>query len=300
MHCRVTGAIAALFLAAGLLGAQQFRADSRLVLVPVTVVDSRGTNIRGLPRESFSLFEDGRPQPIAAFYTEDSPCTVGLVVDASASLKRWLDREKQAVRAFLELSNPGDDYLVTTISSSPAVLASGSDVHTIQERIGGLRADGWTALMDGIRFAAGQVRHSRQACRALFVLSDGADNHSRMTKQELMRYLVEADVQVFSIAIGETWAGRKGVQLAEDMRGIAFLSDLAEKTGGLSIRVRDSDEPADAARRLSRALRDRYVIGFQASDSTDSAKWHRIQVKTDQSRVTVYARSGYRTPTALE
>jgi VWFA-related protein len=295
----------AIFLAAPLLlarslVAQEFRADARLVLVPVTVVDSRGANITGLSKESFSVFEDGHAQAIAAFYKEDAPCTIGLVMDASGSLKRWLEREKEAIRAFLELSNPQDDYLVTTISSTPSVLASGNDPHEIEERVRTVRAEGWTALFDGIRFAAEQVRTRRRACRALFVLSDGADNYSRTTKHELIRFLVEADVQVFSIAIGETIAGRKGVQLIEDQRGIAFLADLAEKTGGLSIRVRDNDEPMDAARKISRALRDRYVIGFHASESADSAKWHRIQVKTDQSRITVYARSGYRSVAPLE
>src|SRR5262249_17405628 len=153
----------------------------------------------------------------------------GLVLDASGSLQKWLLREKESVRAFLELSNPGDDYFVTTISSSPAVLGSGSDVREIEARISGIRAEGWAAFDDGIRFAPQRGPGRRRACRALFVISDGVDNHSRMTKQELMRFLVEADVQVFSIAIGETLAGRKGVQLAEDQRGIACLSDLAEK-----------------------------------------------------------------------
>jgi Ca-activated chloride channel family protein len=300
MTNRATCVFAAPFLLAALLCAQEFRVDSRLVLVPVTVVDSRGANIRGLPKESFSVLEDGHPQPIAAFYTEDAPCTIGLVLDASGSLQKWLLREKESVRAFLDLSNPGDDYFVTTISSSPAVLASGSDVREIESRISGIQAEGWTALNDGIRFAAEQVRRGRRGCRALFVISDGVDNHSQIAKQELMRFLVEADVQVFSIAIGETWAGRKGVQLIEDQRGIAFLSDLAEKTGGFSIRVRDNNDPADAARRIARALRDRYIIGFQPSGATDSAKWHRIQVRTDRNRVTVYARSGYRASAALE
>ena len=283
-----------------LVGAQEFRADARLVLGPVTVVDHHGANIRGLPKESFSVLEDGHPQAIAAFYTEDTPCTIGLVMDASGSLKRWLDRVKESIGAFLEQSNPQDDYLVTTVSSSPAVLATGSDARAIEKNVRGVQADGWTALYDGIRFAAEQVRHSGRGCHALFVLSDGIDNHSRTTKHELLRFLVEADVQVFSIAIGETFAGRKGVQLMEDQRGIALLSDLAEKTGGMSIRVRDSDEPADAARRISRALRDRYVIGFHASDGSDSDKWHKIQVKTDRSKLTVYARTGYRAPAAVE
>jgi len=300
MRIRATFWIAGTFLLAGAIKAQEYRVDSRLVLVPVTVVDGRGAHIRGLTKESFAVFEDGHPQAIAAFYTEDTPCAVGLVMDVSGSLKRWLDREKDSIHAFLELSNPQDEYFVTTVASTPSVLSSGSDAREIAERVRAVRAEGWTALYDGIRFAADQVRRSRRACRALFVLSDGADNHSRITKQELMRFLVEADVQVFSIAIGETMAGRKGVQLIEDQRGIVLLSDLADKTGGLSIRVRDSDDPADAARRISRALRDRYVIGFQASDSSDSAKWRRIQVKTDRSRATVYARSGYRSSAAIE
>jgi len=291
---RILG-IAASFLTATLPRAQEFRVDCDLVLVPVTVTDGRGASISGLSKESFTVLDDRRPQPIAAFYTEDAPCTVGLVMDASGSVRHRLDWEKDAVHTFLELSNPEDDYFVTTVSSSPVILApAGTDLRAIEDQVRTVTAGGWTALFDGIRLAADQTKRSRRTCRAVFVISDGIDNHSRCTRHDLIRFLVEADVQVYTIAIGDTPSGRKGIQLSEDQRGAAFMNDLAAKTGGLSVRARESDNPSEAAGRISVAMRNHYVIGFRASDGDVSGKWHSIQVKIDRSKVNVYARSGYR------
>src|SRR5258708_22357082 len=77
----------------------QFRADTSLVLVPVTVTDARSANINGLGRESFAVLDNGRPQPISAFYMEDAPCSIGIVMDVSGSMKHTLDLEKAAVHA---------------------------------------------------------------------------------------------------------------------------------------------------------------------------------------------------------
>jgi VWFA-related protein len=270
-----------------------FQVSSGLVLVPVTVMDHRGANVGGLGKESFTVLDDGRPQPITSFYSEDAPCSVGLVIDASGSVKNRLDWEKRAAHAFLASSNLEDDVFVSTVSSSPAVFAP-ADVAAVGEQVRAVQAGGWTALFDTIRLATNQLKHSRRSCRALVALSDGMDNHSRWTKSELLRFLVESDIQVYSIAVEGVESVAKGVPLAESKRGIAFMSDLAERTGGLSVSVRDNQNPAAAAHRISAALRNRYVVGYRTPDADASGKWHAIRVKVDQSKVNVYARSGYR------
>jgi VWFA-related protein len=119
------------------------------------------------------------------------------------------------------------------------------------------------------------------------------DNHSRYSKSDLMRTLVESDVRVYTVAIAGTPTLTKGTGWAEVQRGYAFMQDLAEKSGGLSVRLQEYGNPATAAIRLANALRNQYVIGYRSPDNDQSGKWHRIQVKVDRANTNVYARSGY-------
>ena len=287
-------------IAAALPLQAQFSVGSGLVLIPITVTDRRGALVQGLERDSFTVLDNGRPQPVAFFTSEDLPCSVGLVVDASQSVSRWLDREKAAVEAFLKAASPDDDYFVAAVTSSPVVLPSpAADAHTAAQRVRALRAGGWTALSDTIRVAVNMVRRSPRFCRAILVVSDGNDNHSRATQKELIRYLIEADVRVYTIGIEGTEPLRKGVRLAEEMRGNEFLRLIALNSGGLPLTLGDSDDPATAGRKAAVALHSRYIIGLRA-DISGGGKWHRLRIKVKGSAVQVYARAGYRTVAGLQ
>jgi Ca-activated chloride channel family protein len=272
-----------------------FQVNSGLVLVPVAVVDGRGANIGGLSKENFTVLDDHRPQPITAFYSVDAPCSIGLVVDVSGSVQDRLDWEKDTADAFLELATPEDDFFLATVSSAPAVLTRlSADVPAIGDMVRSVKPGGWTALFDAIHVAADQLSASRHTCRALVVVSDGQDNHSRWTRQELMQFLVESDIQVYTIVIQGTRAVRTMVERATVQKGLIVLNDLAERTGGLSVAVNDTQNPADALHRISEALRNRYVIGYRVPEGGTSDRWHTILIKVDRSKANVYARSGYR------
>src|ERR1039457_1555447 len=96
----------------------RFRVDTSLILIPVTVTDTRGANIGGLGKDRFTILDNRQPQPIAAFYTEDSPASIGLVLDVSGSVKGALDREKAAAHAILQL-----DRKSTRLNSSHLVIS---------------------------------------------------------------------------------------------------------------------------------------------------------------------------------
>ena len=276
------------------LAQPQFRADTNLILVPVTVTDGRGSNIKGLGAESFTVLDDRRPQPIVALYSEDAPSSIGIVLDVSGSTRGILDQEKAAVRAFLQFSNPEDDFFLATVSSNPRVLADRvNNPGEIEDVLQWERAGGGTALCDTVYFALHQARLRHHSRRALLVISDGMDNYSRYTKKELMREVMESDTQIYTIALNNPPVGIKGAALAESQRGLAFMDDLAEKSGGVSVRLRSHEDPSAAASRISAAIRNQYVIGYQSPDDGRREQWHRIQVKVNRQKANVYARSGY-------
>jgi Ca-activated chloride channel family protein len=273
---------------------QQFRVDTSLVLVPVTVTDFQSANITGLGKESFSVLDNGLPQPISVFYLEDAPCSVGIVLDVSGSMRNALDLERAAMHAFLEASNPEDDSFLVTVSSNPGVLTGPvGDTRKIDDSARFLSAGGGTALIDTIYRALSQIRSRQTRRRALLVISDGIDNYSRYSKSDLMRTLVESGIQVYTIAIAGNQSAVNGIEWAEVLHGFAFMEDLAAKSGGVSVRLGAQENPSIAATRLANAIRNQYVVGYRSPDNGQSGKWHRILVKVNRSDARIHARSGY-------
>ena len=180
------------------------------------------------------------------------------------------------------------------MSSNPGVITGPfAEPGEIDELARSVSSGGGTALFDTVYAALSQaaLRHRRR--RALLVISDGMDNHSRHSKSDVMRTLVESDTQVYTIALAGTRSNVKGIGQAEIMRGLAFMEDLAAQSGGMSVRLGAFENPSTAATRLASALRNQYVIGYRTPDGDQSWKWHRIQVKVNRSKTNVYARSGY-------
>jgi Ca-activated chloride channel family protein len=272
----------------------QFRAAANLILVPFTVTDARGRTIQGLGQENFTVLEDRQPQRIVAFYADDAPVSVGIVLDVSGSTAGILAREKAAVQAFLDRSNPGDDYFLATVSANPRVLADRvEDSREIDSLLLRQKAGGGTALCDTVYFSLHHARLRPRFRRALLVISDGMDNHSRYSRQELMSEVEESDTQIYTIALADSAAGAKGLPGAEARGGLAFMQDLAEKSGGMSVRLGASVDPVAAADRISAAMRNQYVLGYQSPDRDPSERRHRIQVKVNLREASVHARTGY-------
>ncbi len=275
----------------------RFKADSHLVLVPVTVTNHRGATLSGLTPEAFTVFDDRLPQLILSFNEQDIPYSVGVIFDVSGSMKDKLPQAKAALRSFLKDANHGDEALLMSVSDGPSVRTRFThDFGTVLEASSFSRAGGNTALVDTIYLGLTQMRRARNVRKALLVISDGIDNQSRYTARELMSAAVEADVQIYTLAIGEPNGTRKGIELLERARGLSFLSDLSEKTGGLHFVVLNASEMRDAARQISRALRNQYVLGYRPASPGASGKWHAIQVKLHLPDTRVYARQGYYSP----
>jgi Ca-activated chloride channel family protein len=281
-----------------------------MVLVPVTVTDHNGKTIQGLRAEDFNILEDQVPQPIVSFTAEDAPCSVGLVLDISGSMRNTLGTAKGVAHSFFETANPEDEFLLLTVSTQPeATSGFTTDVAGLEELVERTRPEGMTALIDTVYLGLNRMRKAKQPRRALLVLSDGMDNYSRYSKSELMRVALEADVQIYTIIVGNGSAGassgtipfrpsmiRKPGDRGEEYQGASLLKELADKTGGLHFQVRSGIEANEAAAKVGRALRNEYVIGYQPPSSGATGKWHRIHVKSHVPEVSVYARNGYYAP----
>jgi Ca-activated chloride channel family protein len=270
------------------------RADADLVLVPVTVTDQRGASVTGLDRKHFTLLQDNVPQNIVAFSQQNIRCSVGLIADTSGSMYHQLGALKSAVRAFLETAEARDEASLMSVSDRPETHSDfTSEPVTLQNSVQSIRPGGSTALVDTLYLALSRMRSAHNPRRVLLVVWNGMDNHSRYSNSDLIRVAVEADVQIYTIAIGVEPRYKKPIQVQEEHNGRVLLEDLAERTGGLHFVVEYPSQVEQVAAKIGLALRNQYVIGYRPGETEGSGKWHKIRVKLDVPKTNVHARNGY-------
>jgi Ca-activated chloride channel family protein len=234
------------------------------------------------------------PQPIVSFSKEEVPCSVGVVLDLSGSMRQKLPSATAAVRAFLKGFNPEDETFLMAVSSRPEnLIGFTSDANILQNKLMASRAEGSTALIDTVYLALNRMHAARNARRALFIVSDGMDNNSRYSKAELLRTVLEQDVQIHTIGVAARSPGKKPVELVDESRGLALMTDLAEDSGGLNFTVVNAEDIQPATSKIGQAIRDQYVVGYRPAGKRDSGKWRSIQVKVAVPQLRAYARKGY-------
>ena len=275
---------------------KRFRADVDLVLVPVTVTDSMNRPVIGLAKADFSLYEDGGRQQIRSFWCDDSPISVGVILDLSKSMSNKLDVAREALGKFFELSNPEDDYFVITFSDRPRLLADVSQsIGSIQSQLATVEAGGHTALLDAIYLGESELRHARYKRRALLIISDGGDNRSRFTASELKSMVEEEDATLYAIGLFD-----KVFKTPEEWAGKRLLTQITEATGGRTIALGNPKNLPQAAAAISVEMRNQYILGYQPSNLAHNGKWRKIKVRVNPranlAQMQVYARSGYKAP----
>jgi Ca-activated chloride channel family protein len=278
-----------------------------MVLVPVVVVDHRGKTVEGLRAQDFTILDDHTPQRIVSLTNEDAPCSVSLILDVSGSMQSTLSVAKNVAHAFFETSNPADEFRLLTVATYPNTISGfTSDVARLESSIEASRPGGLTALIDTVYLGLSHLQESRRPRRALLILSDGMDNHSRYSRREVMRLALESGAQIYTILVSSGPAGmstetavfrpgliKKPWDEAHERQGPSLLEALSEDTGGVVFRIRNDAEALQAATRAAQAIRSEYVIGYQPQQPGSTGKWHQVRVKSDVPHATVYARKRY-------
>ena len=237
--------------------------DVNIVLVPMTVTDPMNRLVTGLERENFEVTENNFVQPIKSFSTQDAPVTIGIVFDLSGSMNSKFARARKALSEFLRTSNPQDEYFVVGFNDRPAVIVDyTSEIDDVEARMVMLKPQNRTALIDAIYLGVNKLKQAKYDRKALLIISDGGDNRSRYTENELRRVVKESDVQLYSIGIFDQYA-----PTTEEQLGPILLTDICEMTGGRMFRVTDVADMGDIAARISAELRNEYVIGYRPSES---------------------------------
>ena len=260
------------------------RVDVDVVQVTVTVADGRGKFVRGIPQGAFHVLEDGRQQAITHFASEDVPLELVAAVDISGSMAPAMPKLKKAVKEFLG-AVPTQDQ-VTLLGFNDSIFTLTRKTTDPAERIKAVdRLAPWgsTALYDVL--LRGVEMLGRQAGRkALVVFTDGEDQGSHATINDVERRLQSSDVTLYMIGQG------RGVTL-EPLKKI--MEHLSVPTGGRALFTDSVDELHTAFADLLDELSNQYLIGYQSSNSKRDDAWRKIKVDVDGHR-DVRARQGYR------
>jgi Ca-activated chloride channel family protein len=274
----------------------QFRVDTNLVLVPLTVTDPLDRLVTGLEKQNFQIYEDNHPEHIRTFACDDAPVSIGVILDLSGSMSNKVVRARGAVLQFMKTSNPQDEFFVIGFNDRPVLLTDfTSSTDDIEARLMNIQPGHRTALLDAIYFGLDKMKQAKYPRRALLIVSDGGDNNSRYTEGEVRSAVKEADVQIYSIGIFDPEAAT-----VEERNGPQLLSDISDETGGRLFRVDDLSEMGDIATRISAELRNEYVLGYKTDDPRMNGKWRKVKVKLAPPpglpQLTVHARNGYYAP----
>lgn len=267
---------------------------TELVAVPVIVTDSRGHHVTGLNQGNFRVFEDGRPQPIAVFHQGNGPVTLGLVVDRSQSMRQKSPVLLMAVTALLQSSRPGDELFGVTFNDRVAFAPPGgrpftNDVKELEAALTAVRAEGRTALYDGVIEGLQHLDLGHGDTRALIILSDGGDNGSVRRYAEVLALARRSDVVIYAI-------GLLGASPIEEEEDAGLLKRLCRDTGGVAYFPRTADEIAAVSTLVARSLREQYMLGFTPGTHTGGRTFRKLAVTVTAAggdRLRVRTRPGY-------
>jgi Ca-activated chloride channel family protein len=275
---------------------QVLHVDVDLALVNVVVTDPYNRLVTGLDPDNFRIFEDNVEQEIITFSSEDIPISIGVIFDCSGSMSNKLGKAREAAIEFFKTANPEDEFFLVSFNDRAQLTSSFTNsVEDLQSRLMFTSSKGRTALLDAIYLGLSQMRGAHNAKRALLILSDGGDNHSRYQESDIKRLVKEADTQLYAIGIFDPLGYRS--RTFEELNGPSLLGEITEMTGGRAFAVDNLDELPDIAAKIGLELRNQYVLGYRPSNKAHDGRWRKIKIKLRAPRglppLTVYSKTGY-------
>jgi Ca-activated chloride channel family protein len=276
---------------------QEFKlsAHSELVLLDVSVKEAKGGFASNLTKENFRIYENGKLQTISQFGHEDTPITVGLVIDDSRSMRSKRAEVVTSALAFVDSSNPLDEMFVTHFNDRvrhglPANTQFTDNAELLRKALWNSPAEGMTALYDGILDAVHQLESGKQDKKSIVLISDGGDNASHHRFKEVIDAARSTRAIVYTI----------GIYDSEDPdRNPGLLRQLAAITGGVAYIPDDLSVLPEICRGIAKDIRNRYSIGYVPVRANDKGSLRNIKVSItgagDQKYI-VHARSSYLLP----
>jgi Ca-activated chloride channel homolog len=280
-----------LLAAVATLQTPTFRADTRLVVLHVSVRNARGEIVTTLDRDAFSVYENGKHQPITVFRRDDIPVSVGLLIDNSGSMRTLRPAVEAAALAFANASHPDDELFVVNFADKAHLdVPLTSDRAVLERSIARGDSIGGTAMRDAVEMAEGYLHDcGKKDRRALLIITDGNDNASAVSLDRVAREAEQREVVIYAIGLFDH------EEPGAAKRAHKALEELAERSGGLSYAPSSPDEVQAVALEIARQIRHQYTVAYTPLDQRLDGSYRAIQVKVrGRERYVARTRAGYR------
>jgi Ca-activated chloride channel family protein len=286
----MTRAVLAL-AASAILQAPTFRAEARLVVLHVSVRNTRGEIVTTLDRDAFRVYENGKRQPITLFRRDDIPVSVGLLIDNSGSMRTLRPAVEAAALAFANRSHPDDELFVVNFADKPRLdVPLTSDRAVLERSIARVDSIGGTAMRDAVQMAEDYLHDcGTRDRRALLIITDGNDNASAVSIDRVAREAEQRDVVIYAIGLFDH------EEPGAAKRARKALQELAERSGGLSYAPSSPDEVQAVALEIASQIRHQYTVAYTPLDQSLDGSYSTIQVRVSgHERFVARTRAGYR------
>ena len=263
-----------------------------LVVFHASVRDRKGRFVSDLGQRDFEIHEDGARQSIRLFQYEDTPVTVGLVVDHSRSMRPKLAHVIAAAQAFVHSSNPLDQMFIVNFADGvslglPAAVPYTNSPTQLEDAISNAPAAGMTALYDAVVEGIGQLQAGNHDKKVLLVISDGGDNASAHGLAQVLKMAEQSNAIIYTIGLFDE---------GDPDRNPKVLNRLAHQTGGEAFFPGQLSEVAAVCESIARDIRNQYTIGYVSTNVTPNGAYRNVRVAaraTGHGRLRVRTRAGY-------
>ena len=273
----------------------------RLVNLNVAVVDKGGRPYPGLTANSFRIYDNGVEQAIHHFSAEDLPYSMGMVLDRSGSMTGMIQDVYNAAFHTVRASKAGDEFFIEVFNDRIEMRQDlTADQDLLQRQLNGVVALGSTALYDAILAGLERLKEDGHDKKALLVVTDGADNSSKHTFQEVLKRARADGVVIYVVGMFDEMM--LAAELTHEDEARALLSQIAEATGGRAYFPRNVKECEQACIDIAKDLREQYSLGYYPRPKLFDGSWRTVQVQLSlpeelyKEGLTSRTRSGYFAP----
>jgi Ca-activated chloride channel homolog len=269
-----------------------FRVGVETVFLKVSVTDPLNRYVTGLEKEHFRVFEDKIEQELTHFSQQTAPISAGIIFDVSASMKdnNNIKKAKNAILRFLKEGNSEDEYFLVTFNQSAKLVQKFTgQAGALQSEAAFQKPGGQTAIYDAVYLALDQIKQAKNEKKALILITDGEDNSSRYSPNDVREFAKESDVQVY--AIGEQ--GMLGYGQNEILKIVSL-------TGGRSYFPNSFSDLEYYIDLIHGELRNQYILGYVPSNKIHDGKWRQIRIRLDAPqglpKLSIHVKEGYYAP----
>jgi len=267
-----------------------FRADTRLVVLPISVADKNGKLVTDLKQNAFKVFENGVEQPIKIFKREDVPVSLGIIIDNSGSMKEKRQKVEIASLDMVKASNPQDEVFIVNFNDEAWLdVPMTSDIKAMQAGVERIDSRGGTAMRDAISMSIDYLKkEGKRQKKVLLVITDGNDNASTINLEKLVSRAQQNEVLLFAIGLLNEEEHHEA-RIAK-----RALDTISRESGGLTFYHKGVADVDQIALQVAHEIRNQYTIAYSPTVPQMDGSFRQIKVTVNgPSHPLVRTRTGY-------